>query len=369
VIRLSPRLRALRPYTAADLLDGELRVRAHRNEAPLPPPQHVVDAIRNVDGDALRHYPADLQRRVLHQLASRLGVGARHTAIANGADEIILAAARVTLDPGDNAVTVRPTFGMYKRAVAMCGAVVREVPYRRRWQLDLDALVTNVDHNTQLVYLGHPNNPTGEPLPIAMLERLARAIPETLIVVDEVYLALRAESLVGAAHALPNVVVAGSLSKVCALAGLRVGFATGDPAVISAFRGVLAPYAISVTSLLAAQAYLCDGAAARAFERAIALEVQRSLDAIARALTPFATSLWRGLGTFLLADLGSEVAPIVKRLRRRGIAVRVFPTGDLCTCIRICALDEGSTVELVTALNEVLPAFLPMRAHAQLASA
>jgi histidinol-phosphate/aromatic aminotransferase/cobyric acid decarboxylase-like protein len=66
----------MRPYTAADLLDGELRVRAHRNEAPLPPPQHVVDAVRNVDGDALRRYPADLQRRVLHQLACRLGAGA-----------------------------------------------------------------------------------------------------------------------------------------------------------------------------------------------------------------------------------------------------------------------------------------------------
>jgi histidinol-phosphate/aromatic aminotransferase/cobyric acid decarboxylase-like protein len=99
VIRLSPRLRALRPYSAADLLDGELRVRAHRNEAPLPPPRHVVDAVRNVEGDALRHYPANLQRRVLHQMACRLGAGARNTAIANGADEIILAAARVTITP------------------------------------------------------------------------------------------------------------------------------------------------------------------------------------------------------------------------------------------------------------------------------
>jgi histidinol-phosphate aminotransferase len=369
VIRLSPRLRALRPYSAADLLDGELRVRAHRNEAPLPPPHHVVDAVRNVDANALRRYPADLQRRVLHQLAGRLGVGARNTAIANGADEIILAAARVTLDAGDNAVTVSPTFGMYARAAAMCGAVVREVPYRRRWQLDLDALLANVDGNTRLVYLGHPNNPTGEPLPIAMLERLARAIPETLIMVDEVYLALRGESLVVPARTLPNVAVAGSLSKACALAGLRVGFATGDSDVISAFRRVLAPYAISVTSLLGAQAYLRDRVAAWAFEGAIALEVQRSLDAIAGALTPFATNLWRGLGTFLLADLGTEAAPIVDALRRRRIAVRAFPTGEMRTCIRVCAVDEAATAEIVSALNEVLPAFLPMRAEAQLASA
>jgi histidinol-phosphate aminotransferase len=256
---------------------------------------------------------------------------------------------------------------MYARAVAMCGAVVREVPYRRRWQLDVDELLANVDRKTHLVFLGHPNNPTGERLPIAMLERLARAIPKTLIVVDEVYLALCAESLVGAARTLPNVVVAGSLSKVCALAGLRVGFATGDSEVISAFRRVLAPYAISVASLLGAQAYLRDGEAARAFERAIALQTQRSLDAIAGALTPYAISLWRGLGTFLLADLGTEAAPIVDALRRRRIAVRAFPTGELRTCIRVCALDEGATAELVSALNEVLPVFLPM--HAQLASA
>jgi histidinol-phosphate aminotransferase len=365
VIRLSPRLDALRPYGAEDLLDGELRVRAHRNEAPLPPPQHVVEAARNIDGDALRYYPANLQRRVLHQVARRLGTGARNVAIANGADEILLAAARATLDTGDNAVTVRPTFGMYARAGAMCGAELREVPYRQRWQFDPDALLARVDRDTRLIYLGHPNNPTGEPLPLATLERLARAVPETLIVVDEVYLAFRAESLARAARRLQNVVVAGSLSKVCALAGLRVGFVSGEPAVISAFRRVLAPYALSVTALLAAQAYLSDGAAARAFERSISLEVQRSLDAIAGALTPFATNLWRGLGSFLLADFGVDVAPIVKCLRRRGIAVRAFPTGELRTCIRVCALDETATAELVNALNEVLPAF----AGRQLASA
>jgi histidinol-phosphate aminotransferase len=358
VIRLSPRMTALRPYGAEDLLDGEVRVRAHRNEAPLPPPQHVVEAVRNADGDALRYYPANLQRRVLHQLARRLGTGARNVAIANGADEILLSAARVTLDTGSNAVTVRPTFGMYARAIAMCGAEVRDVPYGRRWRLDADSLLARVDRDTRLIYLGHPNNPTGEALPPLTLERLARALPDTLIVVDEVYLAFRAESLMRAARPLPNVVVAGSLSKVCALAGLRVGFVTGDAAVISAFRRVLAPYALCVTALLATQAYLGDGGAARAFERAIIFEVQRSLDAIAGALTPFATNLWRGLGSFLLADLGMDVAPIVKCLRRRGIAVRAFSTGELRTCIRVGALDESATAELVNALNEVLPAFV-----------
>ncbi len=358
MIRLAPRVAALRAYGPEDLLDGELRVRAHRNEAPLPPPPHVIAAACNAGGDALRYYPADLQRRVLHQLARRLGVGARNVAIANGADEIILASARATLDATSNAVTVRPTFGMYARAIAMCGAGVREVPYRQRWQLDADALLARVDRDTRLIFLGHPNNPTGEALPPATLERLARAIPETLIVVDEVYLAFRPESLASAARSLQNVVIAGSLSKVCALAGLRVGFVTGDPTAISAFRRVLAPYALSAPALLAAQAYLNDGAAARAFERAIALQVQRSLDAIAAALTPFVTNLWRGLGSFLLADFGKDVAPIVKCLRQRGIAVRAFPQGELRTCIRVCALDEAATAELVRALNEVLPAFV-----------
>ncbi len=358
MIRLSPRIGALRPYGAEDLLDGQLRVRAHRNEAPLPPPQHVVEAVRNAGGDALRYYPAKLQRRVLHQLAQRLGVGARNVAIANGADEIILAAARVSLDAGSNAVTVRPTFGMYARAVAMCGAGLRELPYGQRWQLDADALLARVDRETRLIYLGHPNNPTGEALSLATLERVARAIPETLIVVDEAYLAFHLESLVTATRPLQNVVVAGSLSKVCALAGLRVGFVTGDSAVITAFRRVIAPYALSATALLAAQAYLSDEPAARAFELAIAVEVQCSLDAIARALRPFATNLWRGLGSFLLADLGVDVAPIVKCLRRRGIAVRAFHTEELRTCIRVCALDETATAELVSAFNEILPSFV-----------
>jgi histidinol-phosphate/aromatic aminotransferase/cobyric acid decarboxylase-like protein len=75
------------------------------------------------------------------------------------------------------------------------------------------------------------------------------------------------------------------------------------------------------------------------------------------------------LGTFLLADLGTDAALIVDGLRRRRIAVRAFPAGELRTCIRVCALDGGATAELVAALNEVLPEFLSPRAQAQLASA
>jgi len=345
---------ALPDYPSADLLDGKLRVRAHRNESPLAPPEHVVDALVRIDGDVLRRYPADLQRRVHRGLARRLGVPSRRLATANGADELLLAAARLTLEPGFNAVAARPAFGMYARAVAMAGGELHQVSYDRRWQLDPEQFLACADGQTRLIFVGHPNNPTGDAFGAAELARLARAVPDALVVVDEVYLTMRAESLVAAAGALPNVAVVGSLSKVAALAGLRVGYVTAHPAIARVFRRVLAPYALSSLSLLAAEAYLAGEFATRAFERALAAQTQRSLDAVLEAVAPYATASWRGPANFALIDLGTDARPIVKALRRHGVAVRGFGDPRLRTCIRVCAVGDRETVLLVAALRDVL---------------
>ncbi len=357
MIALRQACAALPPYERGDLVDGPLQVRAHRNEAALPPPPAVLEAVRGIGAETLRCYPADLQRRVARRLARRLGVTARGLALANGADEMLLGAARATLDAGDEALMARPAFGMYARAVAMMGAIPRRIPYRRRWQLDVDAFLEGAGDRTKLVYLGHPNNPTGEALPAAALERIARALPRTLVLVDEAYLALGAHSLIGYAGAPRNVIVAGSLSKVCALAGLRIGYLAGDPLVVGAIRKMLAPYALSAASLVAADAFLSDEAAMRSYEAALCEQVRRSLDALTAAALPFARAVWRGPASFALVDVGTAARPLTEALRRRGIAVRSFGDPDLSTCVRICALDDAGTVQLSDALRELLPQF------------
>lgn len=86
-------------YAPYELSDEGVRWRLHRNEAALPAPEHVVRAIRSLDGEQVRRYPAEAQRELGELLARRLNVGAGRVVLANGADEILCALALLSPRP------------------------------------------------------------------------------------------------------------------------------------------------------------------------------------------------------------------------------------------------------------------------------
>jgi histidinol-phosphate aminotransferase len=353
-LRLARTIASIPPYDARDLSDDGIAIRLHRNESALPAPEFVMDAVRAIDAETLRTYPTALQRRVLQQLAYRSGRDAEAIAIANGADELLAACARVLLDPGDCALTVAPTFGMYARVIALAGGTLRRIPYARRWRLDPAALVAAADDTTKLVILGNPNNPTGDALRATDLATIAQAIPQALILVDEVYLSLSERSLIDAAPArFENVAILGSFSKSVAMAGARLGFLAGPADLAAAIRRTLGPYPVSALTLVAADSYLAQTARSRSFEVSLEAQNARSLDAFESALAPFARDIWRGAANFLLADCGECAVWLRDRLFDRGIAVRTFDDPMLAGMVRLCATDDASTATVVTALREL----------------
>jgi histidinol-phosphate aminotransferase len=353
-VRLSGAVAALAPYDPRDLSDAGIRIRLHRNESALPPPAYVLDALRALDGETLRTYPTALQQRTIERLAVRFDRTPEHIALAGGADDILLACARAVLDPGDNAVILAPTFGMYARAIALAGAQVRRVPYGTRWRFEPEAVIAAADERTRLVILGHPNNPTGEALSMRALQRIAAALPEALVLVDEVYLAFSDRSLAfGGASRAANVAVAGSFSKCAALAGARIGYLLAPEPLAAAVRRMLGPYPVSALSLAVADAYLADGAAFRSFGVQLEAQVARSLDAFDSALRPLAAQVWRGPANFLLADCGTEATQIAAALRDDGIAVRAYDDPMLAGMLRFAAADDDATAEVVTALRRI----------------
>ena len=351
-IPLRSALAELADYDARDLTDKGIVIRLHRNESALPPPAFVVDALRAIDAETLQTYPTELQSDVRERIARRFARDAGAVAIANGADELLAACARAVLEPGEGAITVTPAFGMYARTVALAGGVLRRLPYTVRWRFDAAALIAAADERTRLVILGNPNNPTGDALRARDLEMIARALPNALIVVDEVYLALSERSLARSAAArIDNVAVIGSFSKCAALAGARVGYLLATPEFARAIHRSLGPYPVSAPSLLAAQAYLRDPARSRAFETQLDAQNARSLDAFEAAIRPFAREVWRGPANFLLADCGSRAEALYNGLADAGIAVRTFGDPMLAGMLRLCATDDANTAKVAAALR------------------
>ena len=352
-VRLRPAIEIVSEYDPRDLSDDGIAIRLHRNEGALPPPDFVLDAIRAVDAETLRIYPTALQRDVHARLAARFAREPANVVVANGADEILAACARITLDPGDAALTVTPTFGMYARVVALAGATLRRVPYATRWRFDPLAFIEAAGERTRLVILGHPNNPTADLLRIGDLTAVARALPNALVVVDEVYLAFSDRSLAREAASLENVAIVGSFSKCASLAGARLGYALASAPVASALRRTLGPYPAGALSLVAAQAYLRDPSRTRSFETQLEAQVTRSLDAFESAFAPFAREIWRGPANFLLVDCGAGAEPIARALLARGIAVRSFDDPMLAGMLRISATNDADTGTVVAALRNI----------------
>lgn len=352
--RINASIAALSDYDARDMRDDGVRVRLHRNESALPPPAHIVDAVRNLDGESLRTYPVELQRRFVTALAKRLNTQPERVAIGNGADELLAALTRAFVSAGDNVLTVTPTFGMYARTAAMAGAELRTVSYARRWEIDPQAFVERADDRTKLVIVGHPNNPTGDALRSEHLAFLSRSLPHATIAVDEIYLTLGSASLLSFANSLANVAVIGSLSKIAALAGLRVGYAVAEPQLAAALRRVIPPYPLSVAALAAANAYVCGGPLTAAYDVALQAQVARSLDAIVFGIGPFARWCWRGPASFVLMDFGDIAKTIAAKLAERGIAVRTYDTPELKGAIRFCAANDEVTDELIATVRGIV---------------
>src|SRR5439155_13250844 len=166
-------------------------------------------------------YPEGSYRELREAAAGYAGCEPDEVAVDAGADGLIALVARTYLGAGGLAVTESPTYPLYAIASRIEGAEVRVVPR------GLDALA-EVGREARVVWLCNPGNPSGELLPAVEIARLAEALPDALVAVDEAYFEYAGETVAGAARELPNLVAIRTLSKAFGLAGLRVGYAVAS---------------------------------------------------------------------------------------------------------------------------------------------
>src|SRR5690606_14882957 len=182
----------------------------------------------------------------------------------------------------------------------------------------VDALCAAIDADTGVVVVVSPNNPTGAVATFDDVRRIAEAAPHAVVVLDHAYVEFAAEDLTARALALPNVVVLRTLSKAHALAGLRIGFALGSPAVIATLRAAGSPFSVAAPSLL------LGAAALRRDVTPFVSRVRATRAALIRALQDLGLDVLPSEGNFVLAR-GPAARWLHDALRGLGSAVRAFP--------------------------------------------
>ncbi|HEX7325172.1 MAG TPA: aminotransferase class I/II-fold pyridoxal phosphate-dependent enzyme, partial [Rhodanobacteraceae bacterium] len=230
-----PEIRALAAYSSARMEARGGSICLNANESPWPPFGSSANWNRYPDAQ-----PAALVQR----LADLYAVKPDEVLVGRGSDEGIDLLVRAFCTAYRDAILISPpTFGMYAVCARAQGAGVIEVPLRRDFSVDTDALLAAITPAVKLVFVCAPNNPTGAAVARGTILRLAAALDgRALLVVDEAYVefaAPKADSVATAIARHPNLVVLRTLSKAYALAGVRIGALLAAAPIVALLRKLM----------------------------------------------------------------------------------------------------------------------------------
>jgi histidinol-phosphate aminotransferase len=314
-------------------------VKLASNENPWGPTEavkaRVASVIAGSDVEGLGLYPVSDGFYLRKRIAERKGLALDRVVLGNGSSEILEMVAKAAFLDGGSAVIPKHSFAIYGIATQTAGGRVIESRASAR-ELDADDILRSVAGDTRLVYLGHPNNPTGIRLERAAIERLVRGLREDIVlVVDQAYAEYEdpAEYPDAAAYLdeRPNLVVLHTFSKIHALAALRIGYGLGSKELMGFLERVRSPFNTNHLAQAAAEVAVQD-LAFEAFSRGKNTEARAAFlaEAAKHRCQPSGTA-----GNFILVETAFPAADLFKELLQRGVIVRPMQGYGLPNHIRV----------------------------------
>lgn len=343
----SPALAGVAPYCAAKP-ETPTDLSLDANEG-FSPPDELLGILCRGGQQSLRSYPS--ARAVEARIAKRYGVEPERVLLTAGADSALDAALRAVLAPGRDFVLPVPTFEMIERFARFTGCRIVPVP-ESGGVYPVEEVLRRKSENVAAICVVTPNNPTGSVIDARGLSRLSAAFPQSLLIVDLAYGEFMDEDLMPTVLSLPNAVAIRSFSKAWGLAGLRAGFAVGQPDVVRWMRSAALPYPVSGPALMVLEECLAQGAEP-VQEYAAQIRVRR--EALRGLFAELGIGSSPSQANFVLASF-PDSRWMREALAGFGIAVRAFPGREgLENSLRItCPGEEKSFRRLESAVRTIL---------------
>jgi histidinol-phosphate aminotransferase len=329
----------LEPYSCArDEFQGEASVFLDANESPWNSPWN--------------RYPDPLQTALKQQIAAIKRVRPSQIMAGNGSDETIDLTFRIFCEPGvDNVVAIDPTYGMYKVCADINNVEYRRVALEADYTFRADRLLDATDSHTKVVFICSPNNPTGNLMPQAEIQKVLDSFGG-IVAIDEAYIDFaRTPGWLPEIDRYPRLIVYQTFSKAWGLASMRCGLAFASEAIIGLFTRVKYPYNISLLtqSAVLEQIAMGDEQKNRWVDSILACR-QPLADTL--AALPVTQTVYPSDANFLLVKV-LDADRIYEYLTTCGVIVRNRSRVHLCgNCLRITvgSLEENSA--LIDALKQ-----------------
>ncbi len=227
---LSKKAKSINPYTAGAQPQGKGIIKLNTNESPYPPSPKTLEAYKSFDAAQLKLYPPTDGGVLKQAIAKANGIDGSHVFCGNGSDDVLAMAFAAFFD-GD-IMFPDVTYSFYPVWADLFGITYKLLPLNEDFTIQADKLRGNG------VVLANPNAPTGIALGLGDVEKVIKQNPGYVVIVDEAYIAFGAQSALPLIPKYENLLIVRTLSKSHALAGMRIGYALGQPHLIQGMERI-----------------------------------------------------------------------------------------------------------------------------------
>lgn len=341
----------LTPYVPGEQPKLANLVKLNTNENPYGPSPKVLAALEAEVGDSLRLYPDPNSDRLCKAIAEYFELEPANIFVGNGSDEVLAHVFQALLKHEAPILFPDITYSFYPVYCGLYGVAFKNVPLTETFEIDVDDYM---QPNGGIIF-PNPNAPTGRLLALDEIERLLQANPDSVVVVDEAYIDFGGESAIPLVKKYPQLLVVHTLSKARSLAGLRVGYAVGHPALIEALVRVkdsFNSYPLDRFAQAGAVAAMED----RGYFEQTRQQVIASREQLVRELESMQFSVLPSGANFIFARHATrDGAELTAALRERSIIVRHFKNpARIAPYMRITIGTDEQCALLVAALREIL---------------
>ncbi len=315
-------------------------------------PMIFLDANENPFNNGVNRYPDPQQHSVKEVLAEQKGVLESQILLGNGSDEVLDLIYRVFCEPKvDNIITLPPTYGMYKVLSEINDIENREVLLTEDFELNIAAILEQIDRNTKLIFICSPNNPTGNIFNTEAISTLLKSF-KGMVVVDEAYIDFSSQSSwVNRLEEFPNLIVTQTLSKAYGMAGIRLGICYASQDVIALINKVKPPYNVNELTQIKALERLRNPQLIRSEINSILEAKDSLLKALVRL--DWIEKVYPSEANFLLLKVDSAKERY-QQLIERGIVIRDRSTQPLCeNTLRITIGTQPENTKLIEVLKTI----------------
>ena len=339
----------LEPYTPGEQPRERKYLKLNTNESPFPPSAKAI-ALASEEAARLMLYSDPECKELSAKMAETLGVGTENVILTNGSDEVLNFAFMAYCDEKTPAVFPDITYGFYKVFAAVNALPYVEIPLLADFSMPLDALLSAKG----TLFIANPNAPTGLLLPLSEIERLVKADPNRIVVVDEAYIDFGGESAVGLTKKYDNLLVTGTFSKSRSMAGARLGFGVASPALIADLHRIrysTNPYNVNRMTAAAGIGALSDPE----YFKDNCKKIMEARSFAAKELSALGFSMTDSAANFLFArheKISGEALYLA--LREKGVLVRHFSGARIKEYNRITVGSMEEMQTLVRVIKEIL---------------